>query len=196
MNLSKHRQAIVIFSVAIPFVIFAIVFGAGLHYRGKLQAIYEEKEKNLETYEIAKVEVRKLEAELAEGGRKEKIEYWNSKLDQDFVPTLSSNISKILGRYDENVLKQNSMSQLSSESAIAKSSKDAYNLVSLSFEGGFKPMQLLMAELEREMPQLVLEKLTITPVVDDKEGTEGTGKLMFDLVYLSWKKETPETPES
>ena len=57
-------------------------------------------------------------------------------------------------------------------------------------------MQLLMAELEEEMPQMVLEKMTITPKTNEKSASEGTGKLNFNLTYLSWKKRESDSPES
>ena len=109
---SKHRQAILIFSFAIPVVITVIVFGSAFYGRGKLTAIYQEKQDRFEEYQRAETATKELEAELAVEGRKEKITYWNEKMDQDFVPALSSTIEQILKRYDEGVLRQTSMSQL------------------------------------------------------------------------------------
>lgn len=194
---SKHRQAILIFSFAIPVVIAAILFGGAFYGRGKLAAVYQEKQDRFEEYQRAETATKALEAELAVEGRKEKIAYWNEKMDQDFVPALSGTIDRILKKYNEEVLRQTSMSQLPGGSTITKARRDSYNLVSLGFEGGFKPMQLLMAELEQEMPQLVLEKLDVTPLVNDNTAAEGTGKLSFNLTYLSWKKrDAVEIPES
>jgi hypothetical protein len=194
---SKHRQAILIFSFVIPAVLAAIVFGAALYGRGKLSAMYQEKQDRFEEFKRAEVATKELEAELSVEGRKEKIAYWNEKLAQDFVPALSGTIDGILNKYDEEVLRQTSMSQLPGNSSITKARRDSYDLVSLGFEGGFKPMQLLMAELEQEMPQLVLEKINVTPLTNDKNAAEGTGKLTFNLTYLSWKKrDAVKSPES
>ncbi len=192
---SKHRQAILIFSVGIPLLIAAIVFGAAFYGRSQLHAVYKAKQDAFEEHKRAESATRELEAELSVEGRKEKIAYWTEKLDQDFVPTISTTIDEILKDYDEEVLRQTSMSQLPGDSAIAKSKRDTYDLVSLGFEGGFKPMQLLMAELEEEMPQLVLEKLSVTPLTNEKTATEGTAKLNFNLTYLSWKKRNSDEPE-
>ena len=193
---SKHTQAILIFSVAIPLLIAGIVFGAAFYGRGKLNVVYHEKQDRFESFKHAETATRELEAELEVEGRKEKIAYWNEKLNQDFVPTLSDTIDRILKKYDEEVLRQTSMSQLPGDSTISKTKRSAYNLVSLGFEGGFKPMQLLMAELEEEIPQMVLEKMTITPKTNEKSASEGTGKLNFNLTYLSWKKRESDNPES
>jgi len=192
---SKHTQAILIFSVAIPLLIAAIIFGTAFYGRGKLTTVYQERQDRFEKFQYAETATRELEAELAVEGRKEKIAYWNAKLDQDFVPTLSDTIDRILRKYDEEVLRQTSMSQLPGGSSISKTKRTAYNLVSLGFEGGFKPMQLLMAELEEEMPQMLLEKMTVTPMTN-QTATEGTGKLNFNLTYLSWKKRESDNPES
>jgi len=193
---SKHTQAILIFSIAIPLLIAAIVFGTAFYGRGKLTSVYQEKHDRFEKFRFAEMATRDLEAELAVEGRKEKIAYWNGKLDQDFVPTLSDTIDRIVKKYDEEVLRHTSMSQLPGNSSISKTSRSAYNLVNLGFEGGFKPMQLLMAELEEEMPQMVLEKMAITPMTNEKSAAEGTGKLNFNLTYLSWKKRESDHPES
>jgi hypothetical protein len=47
-------------------------------------------------------------------------------------------------------------------------------------------MQLLLAELEREMPQLFLESLSVSPKPAATEDDKGT--LEFSIVYLCWEK--------
>ena len=59
-------------------------------------------------------------------------------------------------------------------------------MIQLSFEGGFKPMQMLLAELEREMPNLMLESISIKS--EPSRAEVESGKLKFTVLYLCWEK--------
>lgn len=186
MTLSPHRQAIVIFSVAIPAVLtvgllFAIIVG-----RGKLHANHEEKVSNYKAFQAASTQVQELDAMLALDERREKIEYWNEKLDQDFIQAISGHLSEILAKYDDNVLRQTEMKKAEGSTGIGSKSQNPYSAIQLKFEGGFKPMQLLLAELEQEMPQLVLDSLAIKSNPARKDGDKGS--LSFTVVYFCWEE--------
>ena len=49
-------------------------------------------------------------------------------------------------------------------------------------------MQMLLAELEKEMPHLMLESLDITPMRGSTEGARG--ELNFRVIYLCWENVT------
>lgn len=186
MSASPHRQAILIFSVGIPGFLIVGLLVAMLIGRGKLQASHAEKVSKLQSYQAAERQVKELESMLSLDNRREKIEYWNTKLDQDFIQSLSANLGKILARYDDSVLKQTEMTKAQASTGIAGRTDNPHSLIQLSFEGGFKPMQSLLAELEREMPQLVLESLAIKANPSRADGD--AGKLSFTVVYLCWEK--------
>ena len=186
MNASHHRQAIVIFGVVIPFaLIIALVVGTFVG-RGKLAAHHEQKVANLEKYEQAKSEVNQLEAFLSKEDRRDKMSYWNSKLEKDFIQALTENLDRILAKYDDSVLRRTEMGQATGNGSIGGSTDNPHSRIQLTFEGGFKPMQLLLAELETEMPHLVLENLSVRAQPAKAEGEEST--LQFSLVYLCWDK--------
>ncbi|MDF1861846.1 MAG: GspMb/PilO family protein [Verrucomicrobiales bacterium] len=186
MKVSPHRQAITIFSVVIPCILIIGLLVAILHGRGKLHASHAEKESNFKAYQSASTQVRELEAMLSLDDRRAKIEYWNAKLDQDFIQAISSHLNEILARYDDSVLRQTEMKKAQKSTSIGSRTNNPHSMIELSFEGGFKPMQLLLAELEREMPNLMLESISVksNPArTDDDEG-----KLNFTVLYLCWEK--------
>ncbi|MCG8601343.1 MAG: type II secretion system protein M [Verrucomicrobiales bacterium] len=184
--MNPHRQSIVIFSVAIPAILVVGMLLAVLVGRGKLHANHEEKVSNFKAYQTASTQVEELEALLSLDERREKIEYWNEKLDQDFIQSISGHLSTILARYDDNVLKQTEMKKTEGSTGIGSKSENPFSAIQLRFEGGFKPMQLLMAELEREMPQLVLDSISIKANPAQKDGDQGS--LSFSIVYFCWEK--------
>ncbi|MDF1656774.1 MAG: GspMb/PilO family protein [Verrucomicrobiales bacterium] len=186
MKSTHHTQAIGIFGVALPFLVVAILLGATLYGRGKVAVEFDRKTATFERYQEAKVQANELEAYMTKEQRREKVLYWNEKLEQDFIQSLTTNLEGILDKYDSNVLRQTELSQAQGAGAIASRTDNPHSRIQLSFEGGFKPMQMLLAELEREMPHLFLESIMIRPNLAKSE-TEA-GSLSFSLVYMCWEK--------
>lgn len=192
MKPSPHQQAILVFGIVLPVFLLGGISVATFVGHSKLKRSFQVKVETLDRYETAKTQVNELEAFLSVAGRREKAEYWNSKLEKDVVQALTENLEKILAKYDSEVLRQTEMGQANGLGGIGPKSSHPFSRMQLSFEGGFKPMQLLMAELETEMPQLVLESLSINPKPAKSEAEKGT--LQFSVVYLCWEK--PKTPQS
>jgi hypothetical protein len=115
-------------------------------------------------------------------------------VEKDVVESLTENLDKILAKYDPEVLRQTEMGQATGASAIGPKAKHPHTRMQLSFEGGYKPMQLLLAELETEMPHLILESLSVTPrpTVSDSDKSS----LQFRVIYLCWEKsKAPTAPQ-
>lgn len=194
MKTSPHRQAILVFGIAAPIFLILVVSVATFVGHSKLKTSFETKVAALDRYQNANTQVSELEAFLAQENRREKAAYWNSKLEQDIVESLTKNLDTILAKYDSEVLRQTEMGQATGAGGLGPKSKHPHSRMQLSFEGGFKPMQMLLAELETEMPHLVLESISINP----KPATSESGKstLQFGVVYLCWEKpkEAPKQP--
>lgn len=186
MKKSPHTKAIAIFGVGLPFFIVAILFAATLYGRGKLESAHGKKLKTFNQHVEAKQQAMELEAYLTLNDRREKVAYWNEKLELDFIQSLSANLEKILQNFDSAVLRQTSLNQAKGVSQIATGVENPHSRIQLSFEGGFKPMQLLLAELETEMPHLVLESVSIKPNLASSENEPGF--LSFSLTYMCWEK--------
>jgi len=186
MNTSHHRQAILIFGIVIPFVVILAIAIASFIGHTKLQAKFAQNVAALERYQTAKTQSIELDGMLSQDNRREKITYWNSKLEQDLVQSLTQNLNKILSKYDSEVLRQTEMGQAGGVGGIGTRTDHPNSRMQLSFEGGFKPMQMLLAELENEMPHLLLESISVRPQPAKAEGQKPT--LQFGLIYLCWEK--------
>lgn len=186
MKASPHRQAVLVFGIVLPLFVIGAISVATFMGQSKLKRSYAEKVATMERYDNAKSQVVELEAFLTVNKRRETAEYWNSKLEKDVVESLATNLDKILAKYDSEILRQTEMGQASGAGSLGPKSKHPYTRMQLKFEGGFKPMQLLLAELETEMPQLVLESISISPRQARSESEKGT--LQFGVVYLAWEK--------
>ncbi|MBU6179092.1 MAG: hypothetical protein KGR69_05475 [Verrucomicrobia bacterium] len=194
MKTSPHRQAILVFGVIIPFLLITAVFMAVFTVRGKLKRNFEAKVAGLEGYKNALAQVNELEAFMTTDQRREKAIHWTSKLEQDVVESLTKNLDMLLAKYDPAVLRQTEMGQAGGIGGLGAKCKYPHTRMQLTFEGGFKPMQLLLAELETEMPQLLLETLSVYHRPGSSLGEKGT--LQFAVVYLCWEKpkEAPVAP--
>lgn len=186
MKKSPHTIAITIYGVALPFVAVIALLGGTLYGRGKLQSAHSERQSVYDKHVEAKQQVQELDAYLTMDSRREKVLYWNEKLEQDFITTLSANLDKILTNYDTSVLRQTALTQAQGAGQIAARTDNPHSRIQLSFEGGFKPMQMLLAELEAEMPHLILERVAIQPKYASTEAEKGF--LSFTLTYLCWEK--------
>lgn len=186
MNPSPHRQAILVFGLILPFaILMAITFGV---YTGHSKIVTSDREKiaTMKRFQTAEAQATELEGFLTTDGRREKTNYWTSKVEQDVVESLTKNLDKILAKFDPDALQQTEMGQAAGAGNIASKLKHPATRMKLSFEGGFKPMQLLLAELETEMPNLILEELSIHPKTSSSEAEKST--LLFGVVYLCWEK--------
>ncbi len=191
MKASPHRQAILVFGLVVPILLLGLVFGGAHFGHSKLKSSHQEKVANLEKYNTAKAQAVELDTYLTTNGRRDQATYWQSKLNQDLVESFSENLDKILAKYDSEVLRQTEMGQAPGAGGFGSKTEHPYSKMQLRFEGGFKPMQLLLAELETEMPQLVLESLSMAP----KPGSGNErGTLQFGVVYHCWElaKDTPD----
>ncbi len=186
MKPSPHRQAVVVFGIAVPFLFLGAVATATFLGHSKLKRSFAEKVATQERFVAAKTQVNELEAFLTVENRREKTAYWNSKLEKDVVESLTGNLEKILAKYDSEVLRQTEMGQATGAGGIGPKTKHPHYRMQLKFEGGFKPMQLLLAELETEMPHLVLESLSVTPKPATSLNEKST--LQFGVVYLCWEQ--------
>ena len=194
MKLSPHRQAILVFGIAAPAFLLVAVSVATFIGNSKLSTSFETKLETLERFRTAEAQVKELEGFLTTENRREKTAYWTSKVEKDVVESLTENLDKILAKYDPEVLRQTEMGQATGASAIGPKAKHPHTRMQLSFEGGYKPMQLLLAELETEMPHLLLESLSVTPrpTVSDSDKSS----LQFRVIYLCWEKsKAPNAPQ-
>ena len=181
--MSKHTQSILLFGLVLPLVVMGILLGIAVAGRGKLLSQKEVKEQLFESYKESAQALSLIEKELSVEGRSEQMEYWESQLKKEFVQNLTQSLNEITSQFSEEQLIRTELSRPSTRSPIASRTDNPHSRFKLSFEGGFGPMQVTLAELEMRMPQLVLEGLEIQPIHDSsKKGS----RLKFEATYLAW----------
>ncbi len=181
--MTKHTQPILLFGLILPLVGMGILFGVAIAARGNLISKKELKEKAFESYQASAAALAEIEKELTVEGRSEQMEYWDAQLKKEFVQSLSQNLNEITSQFSEEQLIRTELSRPGSRSPIAARTDNPHSRFKLSFEGGFGPMQIALAELEMRMPHLVLEGLEIKPIHDT--GKKGS-RLLFEATYLAW----------
>jgi hypothetical protein len=188
--MNRYRNAIVFFGGVLPFIAIAGLVVGLVMGRSKLAAKRDKKESLFESYQQAAGEVANVEEELKIEGRAEQMAYWDEQLKKEFVQSLTQNLNEIASQFNEDQLTRTEFSRPGTRSPLAGPTKNQYSRFKVTFEGGFGPMQTLLADLEVRMPQLVLENIEISPVVDSNP--KAKSRLKFDATYLAWHE--PEEP--
>lgn len=188
--MNRYRNSIVFFGGVLPFIAIALVVVGLVMGRSKLASKRELKEGLFENYQKAAGEVANVEEELKIEGRAEQMAYWDEQLKKEFVQNLTQNLNEIASQFKEEQLSRTEFSRPGTLSALAGKTQNPHSRFKVTFEGGFGPMQTLLADLEVRMPQLVLENIEITPVIDSSP--KAKNRLKFDATYLAWHEPEEE----
>lgn len=188
--MNRYGRAIIFFGGILPFVAIAVL-GIGLFVgRSKLHSKKELKEQLFESFKKAAGEKASVEEELSIEGRAEQMAYWDEQLKKEFVQNLTQNLNEIGSQFTEEQLSRTEFSRPGTRSPLAGSTQNPHSRFKVTFEGGFGPMQTLLADLEVRMPQLVLESIEVTPVQDPSP--KAKSRLRFDASYLAWHEPEEE----
>ena len=184
--MNKHTESIVVFGLILPGLVLAIALGGVLFGRSKLHSTANQKIEAYREYEQAAAALKVTEREFV--SRRESFTYWKENVSKELIQTLSANLRQAMEPYTDDQLRQTELSRPSNSSQFASMTKNRYDRFRLSFEGGFGPMQHVLATLETQMPQIVLETFNVGPSA--QSASQGSARrLKFDVTYLSWRKE-------
>lgn len=182
--MKRYGNSIVFFGGMLPLVAILVLGGLLLVGRSKLHAKREIKEREFEHYRQSAGEVASVEEELKIEGRAEQMAYWDEQLKKEFVQSLTQNLNEIASQFTEEQLSRTEFSRPGTRSPLGGATANPHSRFKLTFEGGFGPMQTLLADLELRMPQLALESIEIVPVQDSSP--KAKSRLRFDASYLAW----------
>ena len=115
-------------------------------------------------------------------GRRDKMSVWEEHLNGEVVQKITRELQEIMETYSELELTQTGLGRPASRSMLGGSTENHYSRFQTSFEGGYGPMQQVMAALETQMPHLVLEEFNIKP-------SQNPGTLSFHATYLCWHED-------
>jgi len=183
--MNKHTESIVVFGIVLPTFLLAGLLGGVVFARGKLHAEKSAKVATYREHEQVIASLRKTEADFAT--RSENLSFWKESLSKELVQTLTANLRKAMAEYTDDQLRQTELGRPGGRSQFAAVTENNYERLSLSFEGGFAPMQRVLAELELQMPQLSLESLTVGPTTTGNDNKQSQKRLKFVATYLSWQ---------
>ena len=182
--MTKHTESIFVIGVIAPGVLLIAILGGVLFARGKLDTEKQAKTAVWQEHEQSVAALRMAESEFS--GKEGNLDAWKSSIDQELIQSLTLTLREAMEGYTDQQLRQTELSRPSNTSQFAAATDNNYDRFKLSFEGGFGPMQRVLAILETKMPQVVLETMNISPVAQ-ASGSDGTRKLKFAVTYLSWR---------
>lgn len=182
--MTKHTESIFVIGVIAPGVLLIAILGGVLFGRGKLDTAKEAKMAVWQEHEQSMAALRKAESDFS--GKEGNLESWKDSIGQELIQSLSLTLREAMEGYTDQQLRQTELSRPANTSQFAAATENKYDRFKLSFEGGFGPMQRVLAVLETKMPQLVLETMNVSQVAQTS-GTDGTRKLKFAVTYLSWR---------
>lgn len=184
--MTKHTQSIFIIGVIVPAVLLIALLGGAIYGRNKLHAARDQKLAVWREHVQAMAALQTAQSEFS--GREDGISEWKDSMEQELIQTLTANLQKAMAEYSDQQLRQTELSRPGGTSQFASATENHYDRFRLTFEGGFGPMQRVLATLETRMPQLVLEDLSISPAARGG-GDDGPAALKFAVTYLSWREE-------
>lgn len=175
--MSIYRKAIAIHGLCVLcFAILFLIGGAwyGLH---RVRSVQKEIQKSSEQALQLRSEMEAAHAKLK--GRKERMEAWDQCLHGEVAQQITRALQEIMEPYREEELKQIALGRPAKRSALAGSTENSYSRLEVVFEGGYGPMQEVLAQLETRMPNLVLEELMVEP-------NRNTTSLSFRAIFTCW----------
>lgn len=182
--MTKHTESIFVIGVIAPGVLLIAILAGVIFARGKLDTAKEAKTEVWQEHEQSMAALRTAESEFS--GKEGNLDSWKNSIEQELIQSLTSNLRDAMQGYTDQQLRQTELSRPGKTSQFASTTENKYDRFKLSFEGGFGPMQRVLAVLETKMPQLVLETMNISPVAQTV-GTDNGRKLKFAVTYLSWR---------
>lgn len=182
--MNRHTESVFFFGYVVPFLLAAALVGGVLYGRARLQKTEAKRDKAWEEYITTAREGDSIEAQLGTPGRRAMMKYWDECLSKEFVQNLTQNLNDIQRRFTEDQLEQTELGRPAGRSGLAGNSENPYTRFKISFNGGYGPVQFALAELERRMPQIVLDDIKITT---KSKAQNGAAILNIEATYVSWQ---------
>ncbi len=179
MKTNLYKTSIIIFGLVVPVVLSLIVIAVCYGYKSSTEKKYK---KNKSDY-LAEVQSQKVIDRLQKdlSGKKDQLEAWESLVAEESIVQLGNEFRKLQAKYPSDVLRRNSANKGSQSSGMGKTTTQNSNSWIFDYNGTFTVMQKALFELESEMPQMQLDKMTIRKATNDN-------LLQFNLNYTSWEK--------
>lgn len=173
-----YRQPIVIFGIAVPLIIAAVVVGLCFMLKSNMVASYENKHKNFAAYEAGRISGLEIESQVSRQHRH--MERWSSQLSEETASTVTTRLREIAEHLPKKEYQLTAFDPSSTKGGFGMASAQASTQLRIAFRGSFRTMQRAFLELETRMPQLQLQELRIDP-------TNQSSLLNFQVAYTAWE---------
>lgn len=174
-----YRQSIAIFAIVVPALVTAVVIGAGISLKSKMEAGFETKLTGYKEYETGRLAAIALETQVNK--QRPLMEQWDAMLKQETASTVTSNLRQITEHLPPKEIQQTAFEPLEKGGFGAASAQKSSQL-RIALRGTFRTMQRALHELETRMPQLQLQDLKIDTAANQ------ASLLNFQVTYTAWEK--------
>lgn len=175
--MSIYLKSILIHGLAAPGLLILISLGSGWYGLEKIKVKREIAQKRADELADTTVQINAVEEKLS--GRTEQMAFWEDRIEGEVVQKITRTLQTIMEDVSPVELRQTGLGRPSGRSAFAGNTENLYSRFQISFEGGFEPMQRVLAELEAWMPQIVLEEFYVKP-------SQGGSGLSFKVSFVCW----------
>lgn len=184
--MGQYSKAILVYGLALPGLVILLSLAGSWYGMGKVKAQKEQAQERAKQHTDLQNEISAAEKKLA--GRSEKMSEWEPHLKGEVVQKITRTVQEILAGYPDKELTQIGLGRPASRSMLGGSTDNHYSRFQMSFEGGYGPMQQVLAAMELRMPHLVLEEFEVRP-------STNSGILSFNVTFLCWH-ENPDQNQS
>ena len=174
-----YRQPIVIFGIILPIVAAAAVVGFCSMMKSKMEASYDNKQKNYKTYEAGRLAGLEIESQVSR--QHQHIDRWNTQLSEETASTVTTRLREIAEHLPKKEYQLTAFDPSSTKGGFGAASAQKSTPLRIAFRGSFRTMQRAFLELETRMPQLQLQELKIDP------STSQSTLLNFQVAYTAWE---------
>lgn len=175
-----YKQPIIIFGIAIPLFICALVLGACVYVRGEIHASFANKERHYEGHEASRLGALGLEAQVSR--QRGDFERWNEQLSQETFSLVTTNIRAIAETLPPKEFQVTAFERLGESGGFASITAQKSSNLRFNFRGTFRTVQQAFLELESRMPNLQLQDLRIDP-----NTAADSSQLNFQVTYTAWE---------
>lgn len=175
--MSIYKKAIAIHGLFVLCIAVLFLIGGAWYGLHRVRTVRRDIQKTAEESRQLGVELEVARAKLQ--GRVENMQAWDKCLHGEVVQLVTKALQEVMEPYQENELKQIALGRPTNRSGLGGSTENSYSRFEVVFEGGFGPMQEVLAQLETRMPNLVLEELLIEP-------SRNATVLSFRAIFTCW----------
>lgn len=174
-----YRQSIILVGAVVPVLCAGLIVGLGSMVKSKMTTSFANKQKTYKTYEQARSQGVKLEAEVIRN--REHLERWEEQLSLETASTVATNLREISEKLPAKEIQQTAFERPSTSSGFGSASAQNSSQIRIAFRGTYRTLQRAFLELETRMPQLQLQEFKMDPI------STHASLMNLQVTYTAWE---------